>query len=100
MIPESEIPAVTVLHDRFGVTAREARALLLLARGGTVPYDVIRDVYCRKADAHPYQVRHFRKKLKIKAPGIRILNNYGLGYELAHDSLQRVREALEQGGVA
>lgn len=100
MIPESEIPAITVLHDRFGVTAREARALLLLARGGTVPYDVIRGVYCRKATTHPWELRQFRKRVKIKAPGIRILNNYGMGYELAHDSLQRVREALEQGGVA
>lgn len=96
MIPASEIPAITALHDAFGVTAREARALALLARGGTVPYEVLREVYCRKADAHPYQVRHLRKKIHAKVPGIRILNNYGLGYELSRDSLVAVRDVLAQ----
>lgn len=96
MIPAAEIPAVVALHDAFGVTAREARALALLARGGVVTFDRIRDVYCRRPDADPWEVRHFRKRVRMKVPGMHIQNAYGIGYELGAESLAAVRAVLSK----
>ncbi len=98
MIPAAEIPAVTALHDAYGVTAREARALALLARGGVVPLENIREVYCESPYAGPEEARHFFKRIKRRAPALSIINHRGVGYELGAESLAAVRAVLQQAG--
>ena len=99
MIPASEIPAITALHDAYGLTAKEALVVLLLARArGVVEPSRIRDIYCDYPDrTDPIEARSAIKRIRRKAgDALRITSYYGIGYAIEEDSLVAVRDVLAQ----
>jgi DNA-binding response OmpR family regulator len=94
MIPTSDIPAVTALHDAFDLTAKEALVLLLLSRRSVVESHQIRDIYCDHPErTSPIEARSAVKRIRRKVgKAIRIQSVYGVGYELEEDSRKRVRD--------
>lgn len=88
--------SVVALRDRFGLTIAEAAALALLARGGVVETARIRDVYCDKPETDAIEARQFVKRVRKKAPAIKIITHYAEGYELAAESVRAVRQAMRE----
>jgi hypothetical protein len=99
MIAQADIPAVTALYDKFGLTAKEALVVLLLARNQIVNPVRIRDVYCDHPDTTPIEARSAVKRIRAKTkPVIRIRTHYGIGYELEPDSRKQVRQIISHAG--
>lgn len=90
---EREIAQITILHDAFGMTAREAQALIQMASGGIVPHARIRDIYCDNPETREIEARSCIKRIrgKLRGTGITIRNHYGIGYGLTPESLKAVR---------
>lgn len=98
MIPEDDLFAITVLHDAYGLSAKEAQVLILLARGRIVENEQITSVYCDTPHANPIEARSAIKRIRRKVSSkIQITSHYGVGYELADASRKQVRAILQQG---
>lgn len=87
--------AVVALRDQFRITIAEASALALLARGGIVEPARIRDVYCDSPETPVIEARQFVKRVRKKAPVIRIITHYAIGYELDPQSVRAVRQVMQ-----
>lgn len=91
----SDIPAVTALYDTYGLTAKEALVVLLMARGGIVLRERITDVYCDYPTTLPVEARSAIKRIRKKVrPHITISTHYGIGYELTKESRKRVQQII------
>lgn len=85
------------LRDVYRLTIAEATGLARLARGGIVPSEDLRDIYCDSPDAPPEQARQMMKWIRRKIIGIEIRTHYGIGYELHGDSLRVIRSVMAYG---
>lgn len=85
---------IVALRDAFRITIAEASGLALMARGGVVPPAAIRDVYCDRPDTDPIEARQMVKRIRKKAPAIRIITHWGEGYELAPETMTTVRQVM------
>jgi hypothetical protein len=95
MVPVCDIPAVIALHDTFGLTAKEALVVVLLARGGIVEPTRIRDVYCDYPHTTPIEARSAIKRIRKKTkPILCIRTYYGMGYDMEPSSCIRVRNLV------
>lgn len=95
--PEPDIPAVVALHDRFGLTAKEALVVLLLARSrGIVEPIRIRDVYADSPRTPPIEARSAIKRIRKKVgEAVKIKSHYGMGYALEAESSTFVRNIMK-----
>lgn len=98
MIPEHDIQAVVALRDVYGITPREAQALLLFLRGSNhITPDRIRDVYCDRPRLGHEGARDWAKRVRARSGGrIRIRHERGMGYELAPETLREVRAIVRE----
>lgn len=101
MMTAAEIAAITVLHDTFGLTAKEALVLLQLARGGIVEHSKICSIYCDNPRTKEIEARSAVKRIRMKLAHtrIRIVSHYGVGYELAPEGIKIVRQLLQGNQV-
>jgi DNA-binding response OmpR family regulator len=96
MIYSVDIPAVTALHDAFGLTAKEALVLLALAKGRILEHRRICQIYCDNPNQNEIEARSCIKRIRIKLRGtkINIRSHYGVGYQLSPGSAQAVRDIM------
>jgi hypothetical protein len=96
MIPPSDIPAITALHDEYGLTAKEALVVLLLYQGGIILRERIRDVYCDYPTTTPVEARSAIKRIRAKVrPHITICTHYGIGYEMTPEARKTVQKIIK-----
>jgi hypothetical protein len=97
MIPPSDIPAITALHDEYGLTAKEALVVLLLYQGGIILRERIRDVYCDYPTTTPVEARSAIKRIRAKVrPHITICTHYGIGYEMTPEARKTVQKIIRR----
>lgn len=97
--------AVTALRRNTGLTVGQARMLAALAQGGIMTREQLLDSqfgHCDTADAYEMDIRNvdstikrLRKALARVMPKVVITAHYGLGYELAGESLAAVRRMIK-----
>ena len=97
LICESDISAITALYDAFGLSAKEALVVILLARGGVIYSYRVRDVYCDQPErTSPIEARSAIKRIRKKTRhAFKIRSIYGIGYELTPQSLKTVRQIVK-----
>ena len=106
-LAETDIAAITTLHDTFGLTAREALVLARMATGRVIEHREVVEIYCDKADTSEIEARSAIKRIrqKIAAPPhhwtkMSIISHYGVGYALTPEAAKRIRALLQQRRAA
>ena len=98
MSRRTDDPGIVALRDALGLTIGEAYTLALLAKGGIVSLEKIRDVYCDTPETPEIEgrqaIKRIRKKIRTRGDEWKIYSHYGLGYELAVPGIIAVRHIM------